>query len=90
MSYVVLQSHTERTGFLITQFPLPDTVIDFWRMVKDHNSTMVIVLGSYQDVNPVRTQYNCFIYTFKYLSFYLVILFFDLSPFFVQIDTMMF
>ncbi|OWF47291.1 Receptor-type tyrosine-protein phosphatase kappa [Mizuhopecten yessoensis] len=41
---VVLPSCSRSYGFLATQLPLEDTCVDFWRMVYDYNSQIVVLL----------------------------------------------
>ncbi|XP_033737747.1 receptor-type tyrosine-protein phosphatase alpha-like [Pecten maximus] len=42
---VMLQSHRSKSGYLMTQFPLADTIDDFWTMVTDYNCENIVVLG---------------------------------------------
>ncbi|XP_021350116.1 receptor-type tyrosine-protein phosphatase U-like [Mizuhopecten yessoensis] len=42
---VMIQSHTSMTGYLMTQFPLMDTIDDFWTMVFDYSCENIVVLG---------------------------------------------
>ncbi|KAJ8313177.1 hypothetical protein KUTeg_009270 [Tegillarca granosa] len=41
---VIVPSYKEHTGYLVTQFPLDDTVVDFWCLVFDHDSPTVVTL----------------------------------------------
>ncbi|XP_069125803.1 receptor-type tyrosine-protein phosphatase epsilon-like [Argopecten irradians] len=43
---VTLQSHRSKSGYLLTQFPLADTVDDFWAMVTDYSCENIVVLGT--------------------------------------------
>ncbi|CAG2223627.1 Tyrosine-protein phosphatase 1,Hemicentin-1,Coadhesin,Tyrosine-protein phosphatase non-receptor type 13,Tyrosine-protein phosphatase non-receptor type 5,Thrombospondin-2,Tyrosine-protein phosphatase non-receptor type 11,Thrombospondin-1,Mucin-like protein,Tyrosine-protein phosphatase corkscrew [Mytilus edulis] len=36
-------SYTKFVGYLTTQLPLPDTMVDFWTMVGDHSSSTIVV-----------------------------------------------
>ncbi|CAC5368783.1 PTPRG [Mytilus coruscus] len=36
-------SYTKFVGYLTTQLPLPETKVDFWTMVRDHNSSTIVV-----------------------------------------------
>ncbi|XP_021368971.1 multiple epidermal growth factor-like domains protein 6, partial [Mizuhopecten yessoensis] len=38
-------SHTSMSGYLMTQFPLMDTIDDFWTMVFDYSCENIVVLG---------------------------------------------
>ncbi|XP_021348742.1 receptor-type tyrosine-protein phosphatase alpha-like isoform X2 [Mizuhopecten yessoensis] len=42
---ILIQSHTSKSGYLMTQFPLKDTVDDFWTMVCDYSCENIVVLG---------------------------------------------
>ncbi|KAL5022478.1 hypothetical protein ScPMuIL_001633, partial [Solemya velum] len=59
---VVVSGSVQNTQFLVTQLPLPDTTLDFWRMVCDHDSNAVVLLnprdseGKYSDILPTGDQ----------------------------------
>ncbi|XP_021350111.1 receptor-type tyrosine-protein phosphatase mu-like isoform X2 [Mizuhopecten yessoensis] len=46
---VMIQSHTSMSGYLMTQFPLMDTIDDFWTMVFDYSCENIVVLGKPTD-----------------------------------------
>ena len=39
-----LQSFTEPSAFIITQYPLKDTEVDLWRLCMDHEVHALVVL----------------------------------------------
>ncbi|KAK8740307.1 hypothetical protein OTU49_002840, partial [Cherax quadricarinatus] len=41
-----LMGHQRLREFVLTQHPLPSTILDFWQMVWDHNAQTVVVLTS--------------------------------------------
>ncbi|XP_071132561.1 receptor-type tyrosine-protein phosphatase F-like [Mytilus edulis] len=41
---VIIPGHREESTFFVTQSPLKDTVVDFWTMIYDHNSRIVVLL----------------------------------------------
>lgn len=43
---VVLPSHKQRKAFILTQMPLTDTVVDFWRMINDFEIKTIIMFNS--------------------------------------------
>ena len=45
-----LQSLKNKDAFLVTQFPVEDTVIDFWRMMEDNDSNTIIVFATDQQL----------------------------------------
>ncbi|XP_021368969.1 receptor-type tyrosine-protein phosphatase U-like [Mizuhopecten yessoensis] len=47
---VMIQSHTSMSGYLMTQFPLEDTIDDFWTMVFDYSCENIVVLGKTTEV----------------------------------------
>ena len=44
--------------FLVTQYPLKDTVVDFWTMVYDHECSVVVILESVNEVSFSLPWYN--------------------------------
>ncbi|UJR34076.1 hypothetical protein I4U23_021486 [Adineta vaga] len=43
---IFVNSYRQIPSYIITQFPLPHTCIDFWRLVYDHNVSIVMLLES--------------------------------------------
>ncbi|XP_064617213.1 receptor-type tyrosine-protein phosphatase kappa-like [Liolophura sinensis] len=41
---VYLPGYKQKRGFILTQTPLPNTVVDFWRLVYDHKVSTIIML----------------------------------------------
>lgn len=54
----VFQSYTSRDGFILTQMPLPNTVIDFWRLVYDHNISAIVMLNDLDPNDEVKSYFN--------------------------------
>ncbi|XP_077981181.1 receptor-type tyrosine-protein phosphatase F-like isoform X2 [Glandiceps talaboti] len=52
-----VDAYTRKDAFLVTQMPLPDTVVDFWRMVYDHKSYTIVMLNDMDSGNIVDGQY---------------------------------
>ncbi|XP_069127003.1 uncharacterized protein [Argopecten irradians] len=42
---ISVQSHTSKSAYLMTQFPMEDTIGDFWTMVFDYRCESIVVLG---------------------------------------------
>ncbi|XP_022101630.1 receptor-type tyrosine-protein phosphatase F-like isoform X2 [Acanthaster planci] len=40
-----IDAYKRKDGFLATQSPLPNTVVDFWRMVYDYNARVIVMLN---------------------------------------------
>ena len=49
----MFQGFLKRNAYIITQMPLPHTVIDFWRMVYEHGCSSIIMLNSMEDEDDV-------------------------------------
>ncbi len=47
----VFQDFYSPHEYVVTQIPLPDTVVDFWRLVFDHECQTIITLS---EVDPER------------------------------------
>ncbi|KAL3879760.1 hypothetical protein ACJMK2_032046, partial [Sinanodonta woodiana] len=43
---VIVPSHRQKMGFILTQMPLTDTIIDLWRMVDDHEIRTILMFNS--------------------------------------------
>ncbi|WAR24729.1 PTPRT-like protein [Mya arenaria] len=50
-------SYTLRDGFILTQMPLPNTVIDFWRLVYDHCVSAIVMLNDLEPQDETVCQY---------------------------------
>ncbi|MGH0188452.1 UNVERIFIED_CONTAM: hypothetical protein FKN15_030619, partial [Acipenser sinensis] len=46
-----LQGFTKKDSFIITQFPLKDTITDFWALVYDYNCTSLIMMNRHEDLD---------------------------------------
>ncbi|XP_071143236.1 receptor-type tyrosine-protein phosphatase kappa-like isoform X5 [Mytilus edulis] len=42
---VFLNGYARKDAFIITQMPLPNTIVDFWRLIIDHNSYCIVMLN---------------------------------------------
>ncbi|XP_063399772.1 receptor-type tyrosine-protein phosphatase gamma-like [Mytilus trossulus] len=63
-------SYTKFVGYLTTQLPLPDTKIDFWTMIRDHNSSTVVMFINEQTeaefvYAPLEDTFSCGSFTMK-------------------------
>ncbi|CAF1274014.1 unnamed protein product [Adineta ricciae] len=52
---VFVNSYRQTPSYIITQFPLPHTCIDFWRLVYDHNVSIIMLLEPI--TRDVKTSY---------------------------------
>ncbi|KAL5022671.1 hypothetical protein ScPMuIL_001826 [Solemya velum] len=53
---VIVRGHLQGSRFLVTQLPLKNTVIDFWRMIFDHESSTIVLLNPLEDREGTRKQ----------------------------------
>ncbi|XP_041359099.1 receptor-type tyrosine-protein phosphatase T-like isoform X2 [Gigantopelta aegis] len=42
---VYINSYQKKDAYIVTQMPLPNTVIDFWRLIYDHHSSSIVMLN---------------------------------------------
>ncbi|KAJ8305215.1 hypothetical protein KUTeg_017233 [Tegillarca granosa] len=47
------KSYKDHVGFLVTQCPLLDTVVDFWCLVYDHESSTIVTLDCTSEDEPL-------------------------------------
>ena len=51
------QTFRDSKGRLVTQLPLPDTLVDFWRLVYGNDVTSIVSLGSPNEKQEVAVNY---------------------------------
>ena len=49
-----MQGYKSRNSHIITQMPLPHTVIDLWRVVHEHNVGSIVMLNQISPADDVR------------------------------------
>ncbi|XP_010220017.1 PREDICTED: receptor-type tyrosine-protein phosphatase T-like [Tinamus guttatus] len=54
---VFTDTYTEEDRFIITQLPLPDTVVDFWALVWDYTCTSVVMLNQLQELDQTYMEF---------------------------------
>ncbi|XP_063446685.1 uncharacterized protein LOC134726180 [Mytilus trossulus] len=50
---VIIPGYSVHGNFLVTQCPLKETVVDFWTMVYDHDSSIVVLLDTLNEDAPL-------------------------------------
>lgn len=55
---IIIPSYLGTWDFLVTQYPLHETVVDFWTMVYDNNCSTVVVLEPFKDDVPLCPKKN--------------------------------
>ena len=53
MHCVFLQGYRQRSAYIATQDPSPNTVDDFWRMLMEQNSNIVVMLTQLDEEDRV-------------------------------------
>ncbi|XP_076079958.1 receptor-type tyrosine-protein phosphatase mu-like isoform X1 [Mytilus galloprovincialis] len=54
---VFLNGYARKDAFIITQMPLPNTIVDFWRLIIDHNSYCIVMLNEIDKTDKTCEQY---------------------------------
>ena len=58
MFFCSLQSFTEPSAFIITQYPLRGTEVDLWRLCMDHEVYALVVLEENNQVVHIFETFN--------------------------------
>nr|XP_011451000.2 receptor-type tyrosine-protein phosphatase kappa isoform X5 [Crassostrea gigas] len=54
---VFLNGYRRKDAFIVTQMPLPNTAVDFWRMIYDQNSYCIVMLNEIEETDEMCQQY---------------------------------
>ncbi|OWF35537.1 receptor-type tyrosine-protein phosphatase S-like isoform X1 [Mizuhopecten yessoensis] len=52
-----LNGYRRKDAYIATQMPMPNTVVDFWRMIYDHNSYCIVMLNEVDPHDEMMEQY---------------------------------
>jgi len=56
---VLVQGYKQRDAFIVTQMPMPHTIIDFWTMIHDHSCRTIIMLNDLNSTDKVKSLWQC-------------------------------
>ena len=58
---MVFQSYRHVSTYIVTQYPLPQTMVDFYRLIFDHNISIVMLIETIpRDPVEIRQILFCF------------------------------
>lgn len=55
----LLQSRNNKNGYIISQLPLKNTIVDFWRLIYDHGSNVILSLNALDEDQEVTVSFLC-------------------------------
>ena len=49
----MFQSRSNKNGYIVTQMPMKNTIMDFWRLIYDHGSNVIVALTALDEDREV-------------------------------------
>ena len=54
----VFQSRNSKSGYIMSQLPMKNTITDFWRLIYDHGSNIILTLNALDEDQEVSNSFN--------------------------------
>lgn len=61
----LFQSYNLQRAFILTQMPLSNTIIEFWRLVQDYETSCIVMLNGIDECGVLVNNYVIYVCVFR-------------------------
>ena len=55
---ICFQSRNSKSGYIMSQLPMKNTITDFWRLIYDHGSNIILTLNALDEDQEVSNSFT--------------------------------